>query len=380
MVTAPPQVATGDDPFELGGLDALLTTAVRSSPHTVLFADDAGDVGAAVLARRVRALAERFRLSGLRRGERVLIVAGAQVQTLAAIVAAVRAGLEPALARPGLGAVELAAHAGAAQAAALIGPSFYGEPIGETYLSAAALADTIRLIATHGAAPTDGALDISAAALDASSEPPDAETGEPLLEMPLIATFAGPGEAPRLVSHRQAALFADALSLVEQARINPSRAILSLLSPSSRAGLVAGPFAALVGASKLVLHGPFDSATLLGRLDAEPGIHLVAPAAIGEALSADALAAAPGSLILVSRFVDSEAFALPAPLPTTHLVADLYAFGEETVLTQRRLDGEARPPARVADRSLTDGLGARLNRARAEHRLHAGEMQAGDGA
>ena len=148
--------------------------------------------------------------------------------------------------------------------------------------------------------------------------------------MPLVATFTGPAGAPCLVSHRQATLFADALSLVEQARINPTRRILSLLPPSSRAGLVAGPFAALVGASKLVLHGPFAAGGFLAHLDAEPGAHLVAPVAVGALLAADAFTTELSSLILVSRFADAETFTLPESLPAARPVADLYAFGEDT--------------------------------------------------
>lgn len=366
-------VVPGDDAFAMSGLDALIATAARSSPDTVLLADDGGAVTAVVLARRARVLAERFLLAGLRRGERVLIVAGAQVQTLVSIAAAVRAGLEPALAHPGLGAIELATYAGAAEAAALIGPAFYGQALGDIYLSAAALAGEVRLIATHGAEPVDGALDVSAATLDAMPEPADGAAVDPPLEMPLIATFSGPASAPRLISHRQAALFADALSLVEQARINPTRRILSLLAPSSRAGLVAGPFAALVGASELVLHGPFAAGPFLAHLDAAPGAHLVVPVALATLLAQEAFTAELSSLILVSRFDTAEVFRLPDPLPAARAVADLYAFGEDSVLAQRRLDGEARPPNRVADGSLTDGLGARLNRARAEHRLHASD-------
>lgn len=373
-MTLPPHLSSGsEDPFALSGLDALLATAARSSPDTILVADDEGGVSAAVLSRRARVLADRFRLSGLRRGERLLIVASSQVSTLVAIVAAVRAGLEPALVRPGLGAVDLAAHACAAEAAALIGPAVYGESWGELYLSTAALAESIRLIATHGAEPVDGALDVSAAALDASPEPPNDESLESPLEMPLIATFAGPSASPRLVSHRQATLFADALSLVEQAEINPTRQILSLLPPSSRAGLIAGPFAALVGASELVLHGPFSARGLLSHFDAQPGGHLVAPGAIGSLLASAAFEANLTSLILVSRFDDAESFVLPEPLPALRPIADLYAFGEEVVLAQRRFDGEARPPNRVPERGLTDGLGAKLNRARAENRLATGD-------
>ena len=64
-MTLPPHLASGgDDSFAFSGLDALLATAARTSPKTVLAADDAGGVSAAVMARRASVLAARFRLSG----------------------------------------------------------------------------------------------------------------------------------------------------------------------------------------------------------------------------------------------------------------------------------------------------------------------------
>ena len=198
---------------------------------------------------------------------------------------------------------------------------------------------------------------------------PSAALAEGFVEAPLIGTFQGSINAPILVSHRQASLFADALSLVEQARINPSKRIISTLPPASLAGLVAGPFAALIGASGLVLHGPFDAARFLVACDIEPGFHLVVPAAIGTIFDDKALSADLASLILVSRFVGAGAFALPAVIGCERPLVDLYAFGEETLLAQRRQDGQARPPVRVPDKSLAGGLGAKLNRARAEHRV-----------
>ena len=87
-------------------------------------------------------------------GERVIVVAGATTSALVALVAVLRAGLEPALAPVGLGPVELAAHVRAAGAVALVGPSRYGTAdLGETYLSAAALSESIRMIATMGPQP-----------------------------------------------------------------------------------------------------------------------------------------------------------------------------------------------------------------------------------
>ena len=358
------------EPFPESRLDALLLTAARDAPDHVIFRDDDGPSTAADLDRRVDRLAGLLRLAALGSGERVLIIAGAQTAAFVALVGVLRAGLEPVLASCGLGAIEIAACARTVHAAALIGPAGYGAlELGETYLSAAAIADTIRLIATQGPVEVDGALDVSAARLDATPAFPPFDTKVPF-DMPTIGTFQGSPSAPTLVAHRQAALFADALSLVEQAHINPSKPIVSTLPPASLAGLVAGPFAALVGASGLVLHGPFDAGRFLAVCDRECGYHLVLPAAAGDAFASEALTTELASLILVSRFANAAAFALPAPSAAKRPVVDLYAFGEETLLAQRRIDGRARPPARVADKSLDGGLGAKLNRARADTLLH----------
>ena len=367
----------GEESFALNGLNALLTTAAQNSPDSLLVEDDDGSTTAAQLNRRAGQLAAQLRLGGLTRGERVLIVAGAQTAALVAIAAVLRAGFEPVMAPCDVNPVELATFARISDAAALIGPSHYGAlDLTDVYLSAAAIAETVRGILTHGPGLVDGAVDISFAALDAL--PAQDESGSAILEMPTIATFDGPKLAPRLISHRQAALFADALSLVEQARIAPSRRIVSLLPPTSLAGLVGGPFAAFVGASHLVLHGPFAARRFLHHCDqadstAERSFHLLAPAAIGAAFENESLTVDLASLLLVSRFADHDAFALPASIACRCPVIDLYAFGEGTVLAQTRQNGEADPPRRLTELSLTDGLGARLNRARAEQRFQGAD-------
>lgn len=363
----------GREAFSGSGLDALVAAAARDCPDLILVRDDAIACTGGDMALRVGRLAALLRHAGFLPGERILVVAGATVGAIAALVAALRAGLEPALVPPGLGPVDLAAHARAAAAVALIGPSLYGDlDLGETYLSAAALAESIRMIATQGPEPVDGAVDVSFGRLDAMRDVPGAylDDDRPAMVEPAILTFHGPSGAPGVVAHRQAALFADALSLVEQARINPSARLVSTLPPATRAGLVAGPCAALIGASGLVLHGPFDSVRFLAACDAEPGFHLVAPAAIGATFEDGALTVDVASLILVSRFAGQGAFVLPRALDCDRPVVDLYAFGEETVLAQRRSDGRAQPPSRVTDKSRAGSLGARLNQARAEHRLH----------
>ena len=369
------------EPFQHAGLGALLAAAVQDCPDLVMIRDDKGASSAADLARRVRRLAHHFRQLGLLPGERVLILAGAQADAVVVLIAALRAGLAPALAGCGLGPIELAAHARVSDAVALVGPSSYGSlDLGDTYLSAVALVDTVRIVATHGPDLVDGASDIGFAALDAMPDPPDdpdtaiadwSRDAQPSRDAPvpdsaLIATFEGPPTTPVLVTHRQAALLADALSLVEQARINPSKRIVSTLPLVTLAGLVGGPFAAFIGASSLVLHGPFEAKAFLAACDAEPGFHLVGPRALGVAFEEPKLAAGVASLILVSRFPGAHDFVLPPPIACDRPIVDLYAFGEDTLLAQRREGGEARPPSRVTDKSATGGLGARLNRARAD--------------
>jgi len=369
MTSASP--AHGREAFSASGLDALVAAAARDCPDRVLVRDDTGASTAGELARRIGRLAALLQHAGFVPGEHVLIAAGATTGAIVALVASLRAGLEPALMPVGLGPIEIAAYAQAAGAAALIGPSRYGVlELGETYLSAAALADSIRMIATQGPDAVDGAADVSFERLDTmidvSSDGLSSNTAEP----PAIATFEWASGVPTLVTHRQAVLFADALSLVEQARINPSVRIVSTVPPASLAGLVAGPCAALIGAAGLTLHGPFDGTRFLAACDVEPSFHLVAPAAIGRTFEDGALTVDMASLVLVSRFASSAAFVPPPPVQCDRAVIDVYAFGEHTVLAQRRVDGHAQPPSRVTDRSEGGGLGARLNRARAEHRLY----------
>ena len=411
LITASPLEGVS---FASKGLDTLLAGAARDCPHAVLMRDDRGPSTAAQLLARVEKLIVHLRLLDFAPGERVLVVADARTDTLVALAALSRAGLVPAVVPCDLNPIEMAAHAKVAGAVALVGPGACGGlQLGETYLSAAVIVETIRMIACQGPALVDGAIDVSFPTLDAMTDP-----GEPThsaRDVPPIATFAGPRAAPTMRPHRQAALFADALSLVEQARINPSKRLISTLPPATLAGLVAGPFAALIGASSLVLHGPFDARRFLAICDAEPGYHLVVPGALGRLFADEALSADLASLILVSRYDAPETFSVPAPNPCERPVVDLYAFGEDQVLAQRRTAGEAKSPNRVgplsqigslntglpsneselvkpgktaadqssdldlaaeardgapeAARSHDHGLGVRLNRARAEQRL-----------
>ncbi len=348
---------SGPDGAPMPGLDALLRASLQDCPDAVLFRDDAEAFSGRRFAALVQAVATQFRGCGLRPGERIVLAMSFDVACLAALFAALRAGLEPALVPCGLKPVELAARAKAAAATALVGPTGCGAwAFGESYLSAAALCEAIRLVATLGPEEVDGALDLSAATLLA--RPPDGD--EPVFggEAATILTFEGERATP--VAHRQSSLFALALGLVDQAVIEPSRPLLTTILPATLAGLVAGPFAALIGAASLTLHGPFEACAFLRALDAEPDIHLVVPAGMAPLLEKAAMLETGGSLILLSRG-DAER---RSAQPGQRIIIDLWAEDERVVTARRRLDA---PAPEVSD-GRSDGppspLGAALNRAR----------------
>jgi hypothetical protein len=335
------------------GLDGLLQTSARACPGAILFRDGEGTATALQAASYSAALAGQFLQSGLRPGERVLLVMSSRTVAVLALAGALRAGLVPVLLPCGLGPVELATYAKVSGAAALVGPTYLGHhDYGESYLSAAALSDTIRLIATLGPGRVDGAADFQASTIvPAGGTPkpaPENSEGELILtfERP---THPVPASGAPLVSHRQSDIFSAVLPLATEAQLNPLRPLISTLVPATFAGLVAGPYAALMAAASLTLHGPFDAAGFLRACDAEPGAHLAAPAAIAPVLEEAGLTRGDASLILLSRFPTAAEFTLPAALASERLVVDLYAFGETAALAHCREGGVAAWPAGLRD-------------------------------
>ena len=328
------QAGLAPEPPPMPGLDALLLASLQDCPDAILVRDDGEALSGRAFADLVQAAASQFRRCGLKPGERVLLAMGFDVASLVALVGALRAGLGPALVPCGLRPMELATQAAAAEAVALVGPTGCGDAeFGETYLTAASLSEAIRLVATLGPNLVDGAVDLSLAALRAAPSGTESFGAE----ASTILTFAPGSTAP--VAHRQAGLFAAALALVDQAGINPSRPLLSTILPATLAGLVAGPFAALIGASSFALHGPFAAAAFLRAQDAEPGTHLVVPAAMGPLLQDAGMIGDGGALILLSRFATPAAYQEPVPLRGERPVVDFIAFGEAEVAARSREGG-----------------------------------------
>jgi acyl-CoA synthetase (AMP-forming)/AMP-acid ligase II len=345
---APLRMHTQRDFFSTYSFDTLITGAARLRPQAIALADRGASVPFDLLAGHASALARLLADSGLQPGERVLLTGGAEVSLVIAIVAALRGGFEPALAPLGLDIGELAAYARAIDAVALAGPTVYGSPVSaEMYLAAAAMTPSIRLVATLGPQEIDGAVDLSTeAVLRYAAERSEIaiERGKPApSRAPRIITFDRQRGMPLI--HQQATLMAASLDFIARASIGRETPILSMLPPTSFAGLVTGPLAALLSGATLFLDGPFDAEAFLKRRDDSGHAHLIIPAAIGGDMAQAGVFDGLASAVLVSRLSPTMSFVPPdfvaAPCP----LIDLYAIGESAAVAEQRRDGTPVPPA-----------------------------------
>lgn len=349
-MTAQPALASGlrRETFAPYSLETLVSGAARLRPEGIAFADRTSACPHGIVAAQAAALARILAECGLRPGERLLLVGGAEVSLVIAIIAALRGGFEPALAPLNLEPAELTAYARAVDAAALIGPTAYGDlkPV-DTYFAAAAAVPSIRLLATFGPGDVDGAVDLSATAVlrYAAAHPDDGlERGKPMPAPPGLITL---DRSRRLtpILHQQATLMVAALDFVARAKIGRATPILSTLPPTTFAGLVAGPFAALLSGTTLHLHGPFDADDFLKTRGKLGHAHLVAPAIIATDLREAGLLDGLASAILVSRLPAEAGFTSPPPVIAPCPLVDLYAIDEITAVTEQRRGVTAMPPA-----------------------------------
>ncbi len=188
-MSAGPRLALPEGRGVAASLSDLLRAGGATRPDAI-FAHVGARAGEAVAALRVAAvdaLADhyraRFRDAGVGEG-RILILGAAEPKTLAAIVGALRAGLDVVLAPPALDAAAIAAVARRSHANALAGPTeFASLRLGERLFEAAAMVDEIALVALSG----EGAA--GALKLDAPLEAEDAPEALPV-EPELLTTLA----------------------------------------------------------------------------------------------------------------------------------------------------------------------------------------------
>ncbi len=328
-------------------LDTLLMGAARLHPETIAFADRARTCSYAALAAHVAGLARLLSDCGLQLGERLLLSGGAEISLVATLVAALRGGFELALAPLDLAATELAAYARAVDAAALIGPSEYGDlQLADAYFEVAAAAQSIRLVATLGPGEIDGAVDLSHATVSryVTAHPDNGlERGKPAPAPARIVTLDRRSTTP--IAHEQATLMAASFDFGARAEIGRETPVLSTLPPTSFAGLVAGPFAALLSGATLYLHGPFAADEFLQCRQRAGNAHLVVPAAIAADLADAGILDGLASTVLVSRVAAEDGFAPPPPLAAPCRLIDLYAIDESTAVAEPRHGERAVPPA-----------------------------------
>jgi acyl-CoA synthetase (AMP-forming)/AMP-acid ligase II len=283
-----PRPALPDERERAATLSQLLRAGGAARPDAIFarIGSNGGEAAAALRVAAIDALADhycaRFRDAGVGEGERIVILGAPEPRALAALVGALRAGLNVVLAPAALDAGAIADAARRCNATALAGPTeFASLRLGERLFEAAAKVDEVSLVALYG----EGAA--GALALDAPQEeeatPPASPVDPELLTIDVLDAVSVC--AP--LSQSQAADIARAF--LARAGLCPGQAIASMISLGSAAGLVGGAFAPLIGGAHVVWQAPFAALRFVEALDASAPAHLFAPASAVEALGAAGL-------------------------------------------------------------------------------------------
>ncbi len=268
-------------PLTMFGVDALVSACARLRPDTTALHDhgESGDeeVRFTELDAAARVFAARLREFGLTAGARIILCCPPRGYSLIAITAIVAAGFEPVLAPLQASHAALIKAASAVDAEALIAPASFAQlDFEDKLLTVAANAPSIRFLGSLTPNPFDGAADFSLSALSGGSKPPTPENWG--LGDRLSIGVADKQGATVFLS--QSALQGHSLDLVRKTRRGGAAPIVSLVSPGSFGGLIAGPLAALLSGAELHFLAPFKAAVFLRLLDSIGPVRLVAPAAI----------------------------------------------------------------------------------------------------
>jgi acyl-CoA synthetase (AMP-forming)/AMP-acid ligase II len=333
----------------LAGFDfaKLIASAAKLRPERVALTDhDAHSANALTFAELERAVvhsAALWRDAQMPEGACVLIVAGARVAPVIAVLGALHAGLDVALVPSHMDAEAIADFIRATGAQAICSePANGGLDLAAEIFAAASLAGSIRLVATLGDRPVDGALNIDIVDFKSRTltHPP-----QPSARKSVVLTITSSGG---IASHSQHALMSAALDFIAEARIGMRLPIVSTISIASLAGIVAGPIAGFMSGAPVILHGPFDSSQLGDLLTLNRQANVVVPAAVAPAIC-DAGLVAHGdfaALIVLHRHDedaepngDAEGVDLPVcaiPDSCTSAIIDLHAFGEYQLSARTR--------------------------------------------
>lgn len=246
--------------------------------------------------RAVETLAQILQQSGLSPGSVVAMQLPNVVESVIAPLAALRAGLVPALVpllfrRHDAVAALAQAHAKALVTCARVGDCDHGQ----LALEIAAELFPIRVVFGFGPDLPDGVV-----ALDDWPAPDALDATPPASE---IVTFEATPEGPAAVTHDTASLLAAGLSVHERGGMAGRAAILSTLHLASFAGLSAVLLPWLFTGGALVLHHPFDADILSEQIARHRPKVLAVPEAVLPALARSHLldAGSVTTLVSVSR-------------------------------------------------------------------------------
>lgn len=279
---------------------------------------------------------------GLKPGERVLLLGVNDASAFAALLGALGAGLDAAVTGLHLDARELGQFANATGASAIITNARASDiSTSSQVLETAAQATKVRLVLSIAEAVPDGMARLK---MDKNADGPV----EPARSAARIITRTIDG---RFAVHAQNTLITAGLDFIANAQLQPANPIISTIVPASFAGLVCGPIAGLLSGSTTLLHVPFDGSSFLNAIDESGPANIIIPAQLFDELAASSVFSPDQivKLILLHRLseqnLEAATNAVPPASPGGPELVDLFAIGEQAVITEpRSADGSPSPP------------------------------------
>jgi hypothetical protein len=315
--------------------------------------------------RIVSALAARLRGMGLPADTIVGIHLPNTVENFLAMLGVLRAGMAVAALPLLFRRSELAAALARIGAKVIISCDRVGSLAqAECALNVAADVFSIRYVCGFGENPPDGVVSFSDLM---TAEIPDSAPAEPIARRTNAAAHVAAitfelgegGIVPVARSHAE--LMAGGLAVLLESGIGPHAVIQSTLAPSSFAGICLSLVPWLLCGGTLVLHHPFDAATLVRQIHDERCTALVLPDAVAFRLAATGLLAETRLTSIIAAWRAPERLATS---PLWHVAAtalvDVALFGEAALVPARRgAQGAPRPiplGPLVAPRDAADGV------------------------
>jgi acyl-CoA synthetase (AMP-forming)/AMP-acid ligase II len=231
-------------------------------------------------------------------------------------------------------------------------------------MSVAADVFSIRYVCGFGDNLPDGVVSfgdlVAAESPDPAPPEPHRKRGNAAAHVAVITFELGEGGVVP-VARSHAELLAGGLAVLLESSIGQHAVIQSTLAPSSFAGLCLALVPWLLCGGTLVLHHPFDAATLVRQVHDERTAALILPDAVAFRLAAAGLLAEtrPGSIIAAWRAPERLATSPPWQAPGVALI-DVALFGEAALVPARRGDAGAACPIPLgplfAPRHAADGI------------------------